>query len=109
MDHDLGYITTFPKYIREAFGFMISSDLINSAEKTYPKVYDGLESYWQEMNFNWLLHSMDLKESISRKKIDCKHNWHKVNIFKLEGNYYHCRKCNNVISQPQMDKIHGSK
>jgi hypothetical protein len=37
------------------------------------------------------------KRTLTGKKIDCNHKWNRVNIFKLEGKYYHCRRCNNVI------------
>jgi hypothetical protein len=78
--------------------------VVKTFKKVYPKIYKGLEGYWKEINNNLLLQTMDLKEGFARKKIDCKHTWNKVKIFKLEGNYYHCRKCNNVVTEYQLNR-----
>lgn len=91
------------------------TNLTGTFKKTYPNIHEGLENYWKDMNSYWLLQSLDLKESFGRKKIECDRNWQKVNIFKLKGNYYHCRKCNNAITKFQLQKMkdhepnHGSK
>jgi hypothetical protein len=78
--------------------------VVKTFKKVYPKIYKGLEGYWKDINNDLLLQTLDLKEAITRKKIDCKHTWKKVKIFKLEGNYYHCRKCNNVVTEYQLNR-----
>jgi predicted transcriptional regulator len=66
-------------------------------KKVYPGIYDGLERYWQDTTRLWLINQIESKESFSGKKINCNHSWNRVHIFKLKGEYYHCRRCNNVV------------
>jgi hypothetical protein len=69
----------------------------NAFKKVYPRIYDGLERYWQDTARLWYINQIESKESITGKKGNCNHRWNRVNIFKLEGKYYHCKKCNNVV------------
>jgi hypothetical protein len=74
------------------------NEISKAFKKVYPGIYDGLEKYWQETTKSLLINQIEAKRSFIGKKIDCNHKWNPVHIFKLEGEeYYHCRRCNNVI------------
>jgi hypothetical protein len=75
------------------------NNISNTFRKVYPGIYDGLEEYWQEITRLWLINTIKLQENLTGKKVYCNHKWNLVHLFKLEGEYYHCRRCNNVINK----------
>jgi hypothetical protein len=74
------------------------NNISDTFRKVYPGIYQGLEEYWNEISRLWLINTIKLQENLMGKKVvDCNHKWNPVHLFKLKGEYYHCRRCNNVI------------
>lgn len=79
--------------------------LSTTFRRVYPGIWDGLENYWKQMNDWWLINTLESKENWLQRRIECNHNWKQVHIFNLEGIYYHCRKCSNVIDEYELNRI----
>jgi hypothetical protein len=109
--HGLLYNTDQIKrpYPKEPIFFEVNheeyNELSTAFRNVYPGIYEGLENYWKEANNWWLVNTLESKERWLQRKIDCNHNWKQVHIFKLEGIYYHCKQCNNVVDDAELAKI----
>jgi hypothetical protein len=75
-------------------------NLMKTFAKVYPGIYHSLEEYWRNETF-YSTNALDAVERYAPHLLeDCNHQWQKIRIYKLEGDFYYClNKCHLVINE----------
>jgi DNA-binding transcriptional ArsR family regulator len=73
--------------------------IMRTFSKVYPGIYDALEDYWQDKKWP-SLNALEVVERYAPQVLEgCKHNWRKIKIYKIEGDYYRCKnKCRMTVN-----------
>jgi hypothetical protein len=88
-------------------------NLMKTFAKVYPGIYRGLEEYWRNMTF-YSTNALDAVERYAPHVLKgCYHQWQKIKIYKLDGNFYYClNKCHlviNEIEKKSLDEREGKR
>jgi hypothetical protein len=68
-------------------------------KKVYPSIYEGLEKYWLSSIDNSVAWETGLARETS-----CEHKWEDFRAYKIDKQYYLCRKCGLLSNSRVMDQ-----
>ena len=72
--------------------------LFDTFDKTYPKIYQGIEKYLEKKSF-FFGYELGMFESMLKKPIPCEHDWKNVRIYrKNDATYHQCSKCHIIAN-----------